>query len=366
MSWRIDCSRKRFRAGEIASTELDIVPPSGEILLASCTFNGYYLTRSTSVLFLESVPVPLAVNAASVRGLGYSVLLPEEIPPSYNGVNIAVAYTINVTVQMRDQTVSKSISVLYTSKDRATSIPTKGKLRVGDECIEVVPLPNDPENSATVNTLSDSLTDAPGIDGCGAAPHHALIVEVLRGSEETSAAWMPQIGQKDQESFRARITEKTQEILKKEIREKSKQILQREKELHSPPLRVLQALRAHREAASTERRSYSIKKGGCEAVSVFLTIRHEADTHWLLSLSIQLVEQLEKVKISLYHTESVLNLKKRELLHEEERSTSGCLFFTAEVPIDVAETPTITTQYFSTYLEMFIGLDTSSAWFDIK
>jgi len=376
MEWVIGCSEKTFRSGEVLSTEITIVPPGGRILLATAVLTGRFFVGREGAVFMETAPGVLGVNVEAVESARYSALLPERLPSSYMGKSVSVVYTLHVTVQTKEEAVSRSLLVQIYEKE----------LLAGRQKIDKVKLS---ARSISINGCDGDTGDSVGLGSCGADSSsarnssyagynrnesanrkdevenrenymHSEIVKELREGRGSSVEW---VGRKEDE-----IEEALRRVYSLNVEKRARKYLEIEREKGISPLRVYSELRRKEEGeeAIIKRKStYSIKKEGVESASVAVEIREEAMPGWSLAVVVKFAERAEKLRLSLQQVEKVGEKEERMVFYEEEKAVKNCMSCSFYIPVDGSRNAVVRTPYFTTAICLKVEIDSLSAYISI-
>ncbi|OAG31253.1 hypothetical protein NEDG_01666 [Nematocida displodere] len=338
MGWRIESTKSEFFLEDVIATGVRVVPPVGErILLGTCTLTGHYLTAEHSILFLETVSVVLGVDVACLDAIEYSVLLPSNLPPSYNGSSVAVVYALNVAIQTRTETVTNSILLkMLTRTNKCTFYDSKISL------------------SGRYVSVEEGVDQGPREKYM-----HTGIVSVLREAGALPVEWM------NAKESPSSVNEAYLRLGRLNLKERARELLVAQKESNLHPLPLYKALRKKVSGSAVPRASYTIKKGGRSTATILVVSAEQAPPHWLLTLSVRFLESAKVLKLTLSQVEEVGGVKDRVVFYYDERSVSNCTSLLSYVPLNKSKHPKLATNHFSTFVEVSADIDGSVATIEI-
>ncbi|KAI5137373.1 hypothetical protein NEAUS06_2204 [Nematocida ausubeli] len=332
MTWNIACTQRKFFIESVFETKISIVSEEEEILIASCNFTGLYLRRNKSILFLETEKVILGTSTKSIQNIEFSLFLPKDIPPSYCGNNIGIVYNLNVYVQGMQTTFNRSFICSVVSGVPAC-FESSAKIFIPAQYESIAE-----EREKPVILLED----------CPRNKHaHELIVDLLRKGFKEGC--MP-----DFLTQRTKV-EESEEL--PEICAEARKYWIAEKENTHHPLKLYAKIMKQCYEKCERQVFYSITTQGKEYAKVLITITEEDPPHCLLNLSLELIEPIKNVGVSLVQVETVDDAESKERLYNTTKYVEYAKKVYFEIPLDRARCPTIITPSFSTQVEMVIVID---------
>ncbi|KAI5190429.1 hypothetical protein NEMIN01_1053 [Nematocida minor] len=335
MSWDIRCTQRKFFVEKIFATRIYVSSPVERILFASCHFTGVYLKRNTAVPFLETEKVVLGVNTAQIENVEYSLFLPKDIPPSYSGANIAVVYSLNIQVQGTESTYNTTIMCSVVS-GIPVSFESSAKMLISEKYANVRDLPDEKSLIAATN-----------------AHERYCYEEIVNNLRKLS------INRIEPAEFILK-SKKVDELLKEPLSQvcaQAKAFWVVEKENTHHPLDLYSKILKYAPAQSSRQSFYSIRTQGIEYAKLLLSIVEEEPPHCLLHLSMEVLDPIENIRISLVQVETVEETEEKSSFFTTSKNILFAKNVEFAIPLDRARNPTIVTPNFNTQVELKLEID---------
>ncbi|KAI5171564.1 hypothetical protein NEFER03_0886 [Nematocida sp. LUAm3] len=340
MEWRFTSERRRFSGGVIA-TGVSLKHPEEKILLFSVALVGYFITRNSSYMFLESVPMVISVNEVP-KEKDIFIILPD-IPPSYSGINLSIVYMLKARVDTKNQRIKRGVPIrIYSNTEGIFDIHKKTiiderhcEVRERDAVYaytKIVDMTRAITQSAITQSITESTTEH--------ATEHDATGSIMESVTEHDAT----------ESVTEWNARCDGECVSGALRGWLSDVK------YCPTYLLAPKEKENSNILS----SYSIKNEGKLIGSLFLQIRNIKNNSNILELKFTFHGNSENLKVLLFQRER--DGEKEELLKffQKETRIENCSYTSLNIPIDLSYNPIIYTSKFTTDILLLVEIDNVS------
>lgn len=344
--WALSVAQSCFFVGNLLETEVLIEKARGRgrVLLASVCFFGKFLADDASHTFIQSVPIPILVDTvvSGRRQLGFSLLLPGDIPPTYYGIRHAIVYGLTISLQGEAEQTTKSLVVELKGEAGAK--------------YSLLPKRILPQALARCSPEADSPAE-----GCGDAYSsfvRALRREALSPDEDELAPWIS--GKEGREPC---LDEKIDEDIRKIVSARPKPLMQAlletQENLHLNPLLLYSAINHNSPTqVKSPPRSYIVKKDQLEiahlSVETFSSV--DAFTTDLIHLTVKFLRESSVLKVVVEHMEDSDRSEVSQLI-SVSRNVRNCTFLRVPMALDACGIRTLSTSEFVSRVVCNVEID---------